>query len=65
MALFNSVVGGIIGYLSRDSLPNITGNGLIYFGLLVVSTLMINRVVSWLYKQSKFKVSFAERVEKF
>lgn len=59
------VVGGIIGYLSRDSLPNITGNGLIYFGLLVVSTLMINRVVSWLYKQSKFKVSFAERVEKF
>lgn len=57
------VVGGIIGYLSRDSLPKITGSGLIYFALLIVGTFVVNKLVSWGYASSKYKMMFAERVK--
>jgi hypothetical protein len=59
------VVGGIIGYLSKDTLPKVTTNGLVYFGLLVLGTFMVNKVVAWMYQQSKYKVTFVERVKKF
>ena len=57
------VVGGIIGYLSRDSLPKVTMSGLVYFGLLVVVTWIVNKAVSAAYQRTKFKMEFAERVK--
>lgn len=55
------VVGGIIGYLSRDSMPKITSSGMIYFGVLMVATFLINRFISFAYKRSKYKLEFGER----
>lgn len=55
------VVGGIIGYLSKDSLPKITGNGMVYFGLLVVATALVNKFIAWVYRRSKYKLVFGER----
>ena len=57
------VVGGIIGYLSRDSLPKITGNGMVYFGVLVLVTALVNKFVAFVYKRSKYKLVFGERVK--
>jgi len=58
------VVGGIIGYLSRDALPKITPSGMIYFGLLVVITALVNKFVALVYQRSRYKLVFGERVKK-
>ena len=55
------VVGGIIGYLSRDSLPKITSSGMVYFGLLVVVTALVNKFVAYVYSRSRYKLVFGER----
>lgn len=57
------VVGGVIGYLSKDSLPVVTGNGLIYFGFLMVATYLVNKLVSFAYTKTKYKMTFSERVK--
>lgn len=59
------VVGGILGYLSRDTLPSVTTNGLVYFVALVGVTFIVNRLVAYLYQQNQYKINFVERVEKF
>lgn len=58
------VVGGIIGYLSRDALPKVTTNGVVYFGILVLVTAMVNKFVAYVYKRSKYKLVFGERAKK-
>ena len=58
------VVGGIIGYLSRDSLPKITGSGMVYFGILVLVTALVNKFVAIVYQRSKYKLVFGERVKR-
>ena len=58
------VVGGIIGYLSRDALPKVTASGMIYFGILVVVTALVNKFVAFVYKRSKYKLVFGERAKK-
>ncbi len=57
------VVGGIIGYLSRESLPEVTSNGLIYFGILIATTFLVNKLVSVAYGRNKYKLMFTERVK--
>lgn len=57
------VVGGVIGYLSKDTLPVVTTNGLMYFGILIVATYIVNRLVSFAYTKTKYKVTFSERVK--
>lgn len=58
------VVGGIIGYLSRDSLPKITSSGMVYFGVLVLVTALVNKFVAVVYQRSRYKLVFGERVKK-
>ncbi len=58
------VVGGIIGYLSKDSLPQITSSGMVYFGVLVLATALVNKFVAFVYKRSRYKLTFGERVKK-
>jgi hypothetical protein len=55
------VVGGIIGYLSRDSLPKITSSGMVYFGILVLVTALVNKFVATIYSHSRYKLVFGER----
>jgi len=57
------VVGGIIGYLSRDSLPKITSQGMIYFGVLMLTTFMVNLLVKFAYQRVKYKIKFVDRVK--
>jgi hypothetical protein len=57
------VVGGIIGYLSRDSLPKVTSQGMIYFGLLMAVTFVVNLLVRGAYAGVKYKLKFVERVK--
>lgn len=57
------VVGGIIGYLSRDSLPKVTSQGMIYFGLLMLVTFVVNILVKFAYQRVRYKIKFVERVK--
>lgn len=57
------VVGGIIGYLSRDTLPKVTSQGMIYFGLLMLVTFVVNLLVKFAYQGVRYKIKFVERVK--
>lgn len=57
------VVGGIIGYLSRDSLPKVTGSGVVYFLVLILATFVVNKMVSLAYSRAKYHLKFVERVK--
>lgn len=57
------VVGGVIGYLSRDSLPRVTGSGMVYFGALMLATLVVNQLVKFAYQRVRYKIKFVERVK--
>ena len=57
------VVGGIIGYLSRDSLPKVTNSGMIYFGVLMLVTFVVNLLVRAAYSGIRYKLKFTERVK--
>ena len=57
------VVGGIIGYLSRESLPKVTSPGMIYFGLLMLVTFIVNLLVKTAYSGIRYKLKFTERVK--
>ncbi len=59
------VIGGLVGYLSRDSWPKVTESGVKYLALLLVSTLLVNRLVSFIYQRNRYKLSFVERAKKF
>lgn len=54
------VVAGILGYLGRDTLPQFTSVGLIYFALLMLLTWLINTIVSKLYKNRKYSIEGKE-----
>ena len=57
------VVGGIIGYLSRDSLPKLTSYGFIYFIVLVLLTIAINRTIVWLYRRKRYQLKFSDNTK--
>lgn len=50
------VVAGILGYLSKDTLPKLTSAGAIYFALLIVLTWVINGTVSRFFKGKRYKI---------
>jgi hypothetical protein len=50
------VVAGILGYLSKDTLPTLTGAGMVYFLILITLTWFINTLVSRFYKRKRYPV---------
>ncbi|MFH1036982.1 MAG: hypothetical protein V1756_02925 [Patescibacteria group bacterium] len=54
------VVAAILGYLGRDSLPEFTPIGLIYFSLLMLMAWIVNAVVSKFYKSKKYLIEGKE-----
>ncbi|KKT29304.1 MAG: hypothetical protein UW41_C0012G0018 [Candidatus Collierbacteria bacterium GW2011_GWC2_44_18] len=58
------VVGTIINYyLSRESLPKLTTNGMVYFLILVIVTFIVNQFIAWVYSMARYKLKFSERVK--
>lgn len=54
------VISGLFGYLTKDSFPNITTTGLIYFAILVFASWPLNYLVTLIYKNIKYKINFPE-----
>lgn len=54
------VVAGIVGYLSKDTLPSVTSTGLIYFLLLMIATWVINSAVSTFFKNKNYTIEFKD-----
>jgi len=52
------VLAGIIGYLSQDSLPEITRTGLIFFVVLIASTWIIDQFITLIYRRAKYRLKF-------
>ena len=57
------VVAGILGYLSKDTLPKLTLVGLFYLSLLMAMTWIINSIVSKFFKNKKYNI-VAQDIEK-
>lgn len=50
------VVAGILGYLSKDTLPKFTLIGLLYFSLLMAMTWAVNGIVSKFFKNKRYDI---------
>ncbi len=57
------VVAGILGYLGKDTWPQFTSIGLIYFVLLMFMTWVINGLISKFYKSKKYNIK-SQEIEK-
>jgi Mg2+ and Co2+ transporter CorA len=57
------VISGLIGYLSRESLPKLTPTGIKFFVVLVVAALIINYLISIIYSSIRYKLKFTDRKE--
>lgn len=55
------VLSGILGYLSRDTLPKITYPGFVYFAILIIVIWPINYAISLIYKNHRYKINFPDR----
>ncbi|RJP47322.1 MAG: hypothetical protein C4584_00610 [Armatimonadetes bacterium] len=55
------VISGLLGYLSRDSLPAFTLIGISYFLLLIFTAWVINYFINQYYRNKKFQITFAEK----
>lgn len=55
------VISGIIGYLSKNELPNITAIGGFYFFLIIVATWVVNYAITKIYTRKKYNLSFGQR----
>lgn len=55
------VVAGILGYVTRDTLPQITSAGLIYFIVLLIAAWSLNYIISFIYKNLRYKVNVPEK----
>lgn len=57
------VVAGILGYLGKDTLPQFTSIGLVYFLVLMLMTWVINGLVSKFFKNKKYHIE-AQDIER-
>lgn len=55
------VIAGILGYLTKDELPKITTTGLLYFAALLVITWLVNLIISFAFKNTRYKIKYIER----
>ena len=57
------VISGVLGYLTRDTLPEPTVYGMEFFGALVVVSIFINFIIWLVYQNLSYKIKFTERKE--
>lgn len=58
------VVAALIGYLTIENLPKVTLMGLVYLVSLIAIIFPINFLISFIYKNLKYRITFPERVTK-
>ena len=54
------VISGIIGYISKDTFPEITIVGLAYYLILILATWLINILVNGIYRNRKYELKFSK-----
>ncbi len=58
------VISGIVGYLSKSELPQITGLGALYFIIIIIAvTWLLNTLISRFYKGKRYRLKFSQRKE--
>tara|TARA_Y100000310_G_C20697227_1_gene826556 strand:+ start:2036 stop:3226 length:1191 start_codon:yes stop_codon:yes gene_type:complete len=57
------VIAGILGYLTRDSLPTLSSTGFIYLIGLGIIALIVDFVIKSIYKNKKYNLVFTERAK--
>jgi hypothetical protein len=57
------VIAGVLGYLTKDQLPSLTTSGAVYFGILLVLTLMLNAIVALVHRNQKYRLKFSDIAE--
>lgn len=53
------VFAGILDYFAKDSFPSFTPIGVGYFIILVVGTLIINKLITYIYQNIKYRLEFS------
>lgn len=56
------VLSTVLGYLTKETFPHPTTNGLIFFGILIAAAVLLNVVIAAIYRNIKYKMKFVERV---
>lgn len=51
------VISGVLGFLTADKLPSITHNGIVYFGLLLLGTIAVNRALKYIFRHIRYKIN--------
>jgi len=54
------VFAGILDYFAKDSFPSFTLIGIGYFIILVLGTLIINKLITYIYQNIKYRLEFSE-----
>lgn len=57
-------IAAVFGYLSKESLPVFTGPGWIYLGLVILITLIVNYLITSIFKYLRYKLKFTETASK-
>lgn len=57
------VISGILGYLAKEQFPKITPSGMLYFGILIIVTWIVNFIFLKIYTNLKYKIKFTERAK--
>jgi uncharacterized membrane protein YhdT len=50
------VVSGVISFLQTETYPTFTNTGYIYFALLLIGTIIINRIIRFIFQSIKYKI---------
>ncbi|HET7529142.1 MAG TPA: hypothetical protein VFJ84_02865 [Candidatus Saccharimonadales bacterium] len=51
------VISGVLGFLTADKLPSVTHNGIVYFGLLLLGTIVVNRALRYIFQHVRYKIN--------
>jgi len=57
------VISGIVGYLSKNEFPAITGIGALYFLIIIAITWLINELIGRFFKSKTYTLKFINRKE--
>ena len=57
------VAATIFGLLAKNELPKVITRGVFYFGIILLTAIIINAIISVGYKSKKYKIKFGERIK--
>jgi hypothetical protein len=51
------VISGVLGFLAATQFPSVTRVGMAYFAILLVGTILINRILAFVYSHLRYKIN--------